>query len=774
MFVIVFLGLFYPSNVSHAFWFDLDWDFDNKLQDRIEEYEEQDNSREIYEDGEATKSPLRNSDSERFYYKLEAGLPDDDKAKFWNVLGKVNDSVTVALNETLMAVNNFMFSVNKTFTSLLVGILELSNNSFFVDQAVNKMSTHIKNMVGVSGNSFTNNGMFLPLLKIIAIFVVLYAFYKLVWKRSFVESFGELFKFIIVLTVSLLLFTNYSTFISGMNKLGTEVSSIIVGSSSSYSGHGDRLNSFSEGLWEHFVDEPYLILQYGTSDLDELAVEDLSGRERVRGLLTAGKDSPLRKAGVDIEINHLNNYYMSYDSVVEKTYLNFMFMLINGIVSIPIYLIALALVFTQFWFVIIAMIAPFALLIASFPSQFNVLRRYFFELSLPLLIRVALSFILLILMFLNTVVRDLTEVEFVALFTGTIGVAFLNGLFYVMLFIGIFLLRKRIMGILSSGSNMVGEIRQGLASVTTKPVKGAVQTATTVGGAAIGGAIGGVAGAMQGANMGATAGKIATGESGGMAQATQDLARGAYQGEMLKHFAEKKDRHTNNVKNDDKPKLTPEQKKHQEMQKVKLQERKQAGQKAFHEFMAKHGLSQKEQDKFRREMEKQKVDFAKVNRNTLERYYNPEEAKNKRDYYAQVASNIKADQVATQEKIEGIKAGRREKFNAFLEKQNLTNNEIKEIKSELDKKAIDTAYIPKSFYEKADADIRKRLEKGELVDYKSEFVKSISSQMKAQKLKEQKERIMNTPSSKESATSHKLKNYNHDQKQSKPNNTGSP
>lgn len=749
-------SLIFPVNVSKAVWLDLDWDFDGDLKDRIEEYkEEKKENKKIYETGERTKSPLRKNDKEKFYYRLEAGMPDDDKSKFWNVLGKVNDGVVVALNETMMAINNLIFSLNKVITSILVGMLELSNNSSFIDQAINKISDHVKNVVGVSGNSFTNKGMFLPLIKIFAILVVLYAFYKLVWKRSFIEGFSELFKFIVVLAASLLFFTNYGTFVTGMNKIGIEVSNIVTGSG--LSDHDKRITSFSEKLWERFVDEPYLVLQYGTSDLNKLSVDGLDGRERVRALLTAGKNSPERKAGVDIEINHLKNYYMTYDSVVEKLFLNLVFFFINILVSFPIFLIALALVFTQFWFVIIAMLAPFALLIASFPSQFGVLRRYFFELGLPLIIRVVLTFLLIMILYLDTVFRELADVQFASLFGNTaIGKAFLSAIFYALMFIGIFLLRKRIMGIFTTGTNMVGEIRQVLSSVTTKPIKTGVKAATATAGGVVGTATGGFIGGIQGASVGATVGKVITGEKD-ISSATQGIAKTMLKGEAFRRMA-KKNNLANNISEKDNllnPKqtnkegaaeLTHEQRRKQELEAIKLKERQEQGQQALNEFMKRHGLTEKEQQKFKEELEKQKVDFSKINSNTFERLYNPERAKREKNYFAKLARDIKSQELSTQAKIDSMKETRRERFNSFLANQNLTSHEIQEINNELKRKAIDTAMIPQSFYKKADRDIRNRLENGEMLDYKTEFVKSITDQVRNQELKEQKARIMGVTS----------------------------
>ncbi|MEN1969683.1 hypothetical protein WMZ97_16595 [Lentibacillus sp. N15] len=708
LFVLSFT--FFPSNIAFA----LDKDFETK---------------ENFDDGEVNRSQY-SVDGEKFYYKLEAGMPDDDKAGFFNVLGKASDAISVGLNETIMLINKVIFSLNITFTKWMIGTFEMTQDFKFIDKAIDKTSDKVTDMVGISGYyipSFTSGGMFSTLFGIMALVVILYAFYQLVWKRSFVSSFGELFKFIIVLTVALLLFTNYSSFLKGMNIMSTEIGNFVVGSQVDQNNHNSRVNNFSKTLWDHFVDKPYFSLQYGTSDLSELNINDLDGKERVYELVTAKTDSKKRKKIIDEEINERENYYMSYDSVPQKTYMTLVYFMLNGITSIPIYLIALSIVFTQFWFVIIALIAPFALLIASFPSQFNVLKRYFFELSLPLLVKIALHFMLIVMMFLTTLYVDMEEEITSNLFSGQLGASYVNALFYTILFFAIFLLRKRIANILSSGSNMVGEIREGLGSVTTKPVKKTVQTTATVAGTAVGAAYGGPMGATMGGNMGATVGKVLTGESDGIAGATQDFTNATYKGQMLKNFAEtKKTNGQDNMMNTE------------DNSNMILAQGKES---SDHKLMNENETNENDQENVRDSLNAQGVALVKTDENTLDRHLE-QEGEDDRGYPEQLASSLKMDQSEAHQKIEGIKEERTERFNNFLEKQNLTGAEMEGINGALHDKAIGTAYIPRSIYQNVDKDIKNRLDNGETLDYKTEFVNGIADKMKERDLIKQNERMM--------------------------------
>src|SRR5690625_3711963 len=218
-------------------------------------------------------------EGDRFYYRLEAGMPESEKASWVNPLGKTADVASVAFGESVMFLNKIMFGIMKDMVNFTIGTHEIAKNNFgFIDKGIDEISSHVKKIVGISDNrnglSFTRSGMFNKLISLIVIVVIVYAFYQLVWKRSFIPSFSEILKFILVLTLSLLLFSNYGVFLKTVNKTSGEINDIVVGSVSTITESG---SSFERTLWEKMIDKPYLILQYGTDDLDKLTINDANG-----------------------------------------------------------------------------------------------------------------------------------------------------------------------------------------------------------------------------------------------------------------------------------------------------------------------------------------------------------------------------------------------------------------------------------------------------------------------------------------------------------------
>ena len=227
--------------------------------------------------------------------------------------------------------------------------------------------------------------------------------------------------------------------------------------------------------------------------------------------------------------NGKGNNMMKYSAVNSRLAFSYFYMMINGIVSFPIYLLSLCLILFQFWFMVIAALAPFALLIAAIPGQFNVMKRYFIELGIPLALKIFVSFIALIVFVISDIIY---AGDFKSITGGSnpfysyVGAATFN----LLLFGTIFILRNRIKDIFSSGSNTIRELRESSGTFNA-PFKKGLQNVATVGGAVAGGVAGGPAGAMTGAAIGGSVGRVATGEGG-----VSDVAGSAMKAQHLAHL----------------------------------------------------------------------------------------------------------------------------------------------------------------------------------------------------------------------------------------------
>lgn len=715
--------------------------------------------REGVSEGIRTKSKLRESDDERFHYKLEATMHDDEKSFFLNLAGRASDQIYTSYSEFIMFLTNSIFDLNVKIGGIAIWLYESSTNSFFVEDMVDKIGNEIKRLVGVSDGSdprFERTGFLFSIFKVFALFAVVYAFYKLIWERSFVQSLGELLKFIVVLTVSLLLFTNYGSFLIGMEKVSTEAGGLI-------SGGTKQKENFSEYLWTHFVDEPYFYLQYGTTDVEKI------GEERVRDLLVLPVGSGERKKIVDKEVNELNNFYMSYESAPQKFMDSVVLLSFSTVALVPVLIFSVFIEFTQIWFIIIGAIAPFALVIASFPSQFGVLKRYFFELSLPLIVKIALHFLLVMFLFLLRILEqmDMNANEYVL--NGQFKESLYATFLVFLMFIGLFLLRKRIMGILSSGNQFVEGVREGLSNMkegAIKPVKETVKTGAVVGGAVVGGLAGGPYGVAMGAGIGKSVGDIATGGkspseavSEGVGQYTrlkaykdfeahreeQRTDREMAQQEREQREREKKQaqlkREQQQAKQAYERSRSPEQRERDRINEEIRLRKADEGFQHTEDIMDAHSVEQPQRLEFYNEVNERDLDMSQINSDVLERHINEGASfDNPKDF----VSRLKSEQLTNEineiaERRQGIA-----EFKSYLSSKNLTEFEVEDISNRLERKAIDIHKLPQLTLDKVHEEVIQDLASGEAKDYSRAFVDKVNHRLKKQAFEEQRRRLLET------------------------------
>lgn len=533
LFLLMMVFLFFGTGVTHSGFAD-DGEIANEKTDIMDIITDQ--YGEFKDDGKS-------------YYHLDAVSDKDvesfeEGSKFWadtydKLFGwaDVKENVGNKLSEMVNLVNNIVFDINMFLTYTMLVMYDLAYTADFTEKIIVELESLMSNMTGISGGTFSiGNGLFGNLVKLIAILTGMYALYVFIIKRAFFESFSSIFQTIIALTIAVLMFANYTTLLTGANKITTDLSGFVV----SLPSHAGDLESnmvdprtkMKDSIWGMFVDRPYLYMQYGTHDVEVLGEGNRdAGLTRVKNILKepVGEERQTKVVQQEASKDGYGNNMMKYSAVNSRLAFSYFYMMINGLVSLPIYLLSLCLILFQFWFMVIAALAPFALLIGAIPGQFNVLKRYFIELGIPLALKIFLSFIALIVFVISDIIYagDFKSITGASNpFYSYVGA----GTFNLLLFGTIFILRNRIKNIFSSGSNTIRELRESSGTFAA-PFKKGVQNVATVGGAVAGAVAGGPAGAMTGAAIGGSVGKVVTGEGG-----VSDVAGSAMKAQHLAHL----------------------------------------------------------------------------------------------------------------------------------------------------------------------------------------------------------------------------------------------
>ena len=479
---------------------------------------------------------------EEYYYDLdlvtqkEVDELENEQGFFASIadafdLSNISEGVMEAIYYVFFMIIEFFFSFNLFMTNLMISILDFAYDTNIVNSLIDAMSGTVIGISGLGDGSLTVGGLFGSFSSFIAVIVAIYALYQFVIKRAAIGAFGSLLKSVIVFTLALAFFANYTTFLKGAHTISNEFSALILSGTT-----GDVVideatgsvksntvqNQMYDNLFMTFVHKPYLLLQYGkTEGIPEADVKNLLALNP-NTQADDRKNEAIEQVAEGNEIMHVSSIWKRYN------YTGIM-VIGNAVASIPVYLLSLSLLLFQVWFLIMAMVAPFAFLWAALPGQFGVLKRYLFELSLPLVLKSVVSIGALLIFGLTEIIFSLSAIAG----GGSKGLV-LAIVLQTILMMAMFLLRKRIGGIFTKGSEQLAAMREQMQASLVDPAKKGVQnTATAAVGATVAVASGGaLAPTMMAANATKEATKAMTGDSS-VGDATKRVATTAFGYKML-------------------------------------------------------------------------------------------------------------------------------------------------------------------------------------------------------------------------------------------------
>lgn len=412
----------------------------------------------------------------------------------------IKDNFKYMVDFMLNSIVNICFTFNRFMTTFMIICLEFAFNFDVVNQLIVNMNDKISGITGISNFKISDGvGLFGSLMGVITLIIGVYILYMYLVKRAFIASASALLKSVLAIAVALLLFSNYSQFLTTINGFSNEVAEHIMGAGSQNGLDESGIDKAKNTLWKLFVDRPYLYLQYGTTDYETLA----GGKQRVMNLMRYPQGEDRYEYVLQTEIAGYQNTLMIANTSDDKIAFTMLYLLTNGILSIPVFGLAFVLILLNFWFLIIAAIAPFALVIGIIPIFNGVFKRYFIELAIPLGLKIFFTFFTLFILMMSEL---LYQIGYEGT-TGGIKEFIITVILQIILLVTLFVLRDRIKDIFSSGSKVIAGLRE-----STGTFKKSVQDTASLAGMAIGAATGGIAGANVGAAIGNATGKAFTGE----------------------------------------------------------------------------------------------------------------------------------------------------------------------------------------------------------------------------------------------------------------------
>ena len=439
-----------------------------------------------------SKYPLSNYQLDFYVDNSWSWLP-------WNWLDGIGKSVQYGL----YCITNFVWTISLYLSNATGYVVQQAYKLDFINDMADSIGKSIQTLAGVTEHGFSSSGFYVGFLLIIILIVGVYTAYTGLLKRETSKALHAVINFVVVFIVSASFIAYAPNYIQKINDFSSDIStaSLDLGTKimlpDSDSKGKDSVDLIRDSLFEIQVQKPWLLLQFGNSDTEEI------GADRVEALVSASpsdEDGETRENVVKTEIEDNDNDNLTIPQVVNRLGMVFFLLIFNLGITIFIFLLTGMMLFSQILFIIYAMFLPISFLLSMIPTYENMAKQAVVRVFNAIMTRAGITLIVTVAFSISSMFYNIsTDYPFFM-------VAFLQ----IICFAGIYMKLGELMSMFSLNANDSQQIgrrifRRPMVFMRHRARRMEHRIARAVG-------AGSVAGAVAGASI-ARAGKPATNQS---------------------------------------------------------------------------------------------------------------------------------------------------------------------------------------------------------------------------------------------------------------------
>ena len=292
----------------------------------------------------------------------------------WNWLDGIGKSVQYGL----YCITNFIWTISLYLSNATGYVVQQAYKLDFINDMADSIGKSIQTLAGVTENGFGSTGFYVGFLLLIILIVVIYVAYTGLIKRETSKALHAVINFIVVFVLSASFIAYAPDYIKKINDFSSDVStaSLDLGTKimlpDSDSAGKDSVDLIRDSLFSIQVQQPWLLLQFGNSDIEEI------GADRVEALVSASPsadDGATREDVVKTEIEDNDNDNLTIPQVINRLGMVFFLLIFNLGITIFVFLLTGMMIFSQILFIIFAMFLPISFLLSMIPRYENMAKQ---------------------------------------------------------------------------------------------------------------------------------------------------------------------------------------------------------------------------------------------------------------------------------------------------------------------------------------------------------------------------------------------------------------
>ncbi|MGC2932938.1 CD3337/EF1877 family mobilome membrane protein [Enterococcus faecalis] len=325
----------------------------------------------------------------------------------WNWTDGLGKSVMYGL----YAITNFIWTISLYLSNATGYLIQEAYSLDFISQTSDAIGKNIQTIAGISPSGFSSSGFYVGFLLILILILGIYVAYTGILKRETTKAVRAILNFVVVFILSASFIAYAPDYIGRINDFSKDVSnaSLEVGTNivmpDSETKGKDSVDMIRDSLFSIQVKQPWLLLQYGSTDVDSL------GADRIENLLST---SPTTNNGEDREtivieeIEDQDNTNLTITNTISRLGTVFFLFLFNIGISIFVFLLTGIMIFSQVLFIIFAMFLPVSFLLSMIPSFDGMGKRAITKLFNTIMARAGITLIITVAFSISTMLYSLS------------------------------------------------------------------------------------------------------------------------------------------------------------------------------------------------------------------------------------------------------------------------------------------------------------------------------------------------------------------------------
>ena len=308
----------------------------------------------------------------------------------WNWLDGIGKSIQYGL----YAITNFVWTVSLYISNATGYVVQEAYKLDFISDTANSIGKNIQTLAGVTSSGFSSEGFYVGFLLILILVMGIYVAYTGLIKRETTKAVHAVINFLVVFILSASFIAYAPNYISKINDFSADISSsalslgtkIVLPDSSSKG--KDSVDLIRDSLFSIQVKQPWLLLQYGESDIETL------GSDRVESLLSASLDTDNREDVVIEEIEDKDNDNLSVTKTMTRLGMVVFLFIFNIGISVFVFLLTGMMIFSQVLFIIYAMFLPISFILSMIPTYEGMAKKALTKLFNTIMMRAGITLII--------------------------------------------------------------------------------------------------------------------------------------------------------------------------------------------------------------------------------------------------------------------------------------------------------------------------------------------------------------------------------------------